>query len=146
MERLPQFPTPLLVVAVSLMLAMPWGCSGEQDGPQRFPLKGKASVDGVPILEGMIALSPDDKKGNAGPGSTIMIDLGEYSIDQAHGIVGGPYRAQFSIYRVGEVTDEAARVDDDDDDGPVAGVAFKPYHKSIEVDLPAEGGTYDFEL
>ena len=52
------------------------GCSGGRDGPERFELNGKVTVDGVPVLSGMLAISPDTKKGNSGPGTTIIIGQG----------------------------------------------------------------------
>ncbi len=137
MERLSRLSTSRLIAVAVLVLVIPWGCSGKQEGPTRYGLNGKVTYDGVPVLSGMLTLAPDSRAGNAGPGTMIPIGDGEYEVSSDRGFVGGPHIVQFSIYRVGEVTDE--NVDDDDDDD-------ETFLMTVEADLPKEGGTYDFEL
>ncbi len=129
MRQLSQLPTSRLVVAGILLLVFPLGCGGKQDGPPRYGLDGKVTLDGVPVLSGMLTLSPDSRKGNSGPGTMIPIGDGEYEVGADRGIVGGPHIVQFSIYRVGKVTGE--KVDDDDDDEEMERVVIAPlkgYH------------------
>ena len=115
------------------------GCSGGRDGPERFELNGKVTVDGVPVLSGMLAISPDTKKGNSGPGTTIIIGQGAYEVDSDKGVVGGPHIIQITVYEVGQLTEKGQADDDEAESGTV-------YQKTLEVDLPEKGGTYDFKL
>jgi hypothetical protein len=90
--------------------------------------------DGKPVPAGEVNLEPDGIAGNTGPGTTVQIRDGKFSILKDQGIVGGKYIVTIS---------------------PFDGVAFgeslqgKPLTKvqHVEkVDFPAKNSTYDFKI
>lgn len=115
-----------------LALTLP-GCSGRQTGPERHPLKGSITFDGKPIRHGRIMFTPDVDKGNRGPGSIAFIKDGAYETYEGKGIVGTAYTV--------DITGYCQEIDLSADNLPPPEV-----DKIFSVDLPEEGGTYDFEL
>jgi len=140
MKRDSHFSPSVFVASAILMLVVPLGCSPERDGPPRYGLEGKVTLDGTSVRSGMLTLSPDVRKGNSGPGTIIMIVDGEYAVGADRGFIGGSHLVQFSIYAVGETSGENDDVEAVDED------EIEAYITTVEVDLPKKGGTYDFEL
>lgn len=103
------------------------GCGGKKNPPGRYDLSGTVTYDGQPVPIGVVSFAPDTKNGNQGPGSTGDIVDGQYKTRPGKGVVGGPYVVTISGYP------KHADVD-----------LFTPY--TVSIDLPAEGGAYDFEV
>jgi hypothetical protein len=130
-------PRKLLLIAVSsisvLTLHAMGGCSRAPDGPKRNTVRGQVTVEGKPVPDGRIVFSPDNKKGNSGPGAIAFIRAGEFETPPGHGVVSGPHIVDILGY------DD--QFDPSTDDEPNAVV-----QESLEVDIPEDGGTVDFEL
>lgn len=120
----------LMLLAVALLLP---GCSREPTGPKRNALKGRITYKGKPVRGGRIVFAPDDKQGNSGPGAIAFIKEGEFETPAEHGVVSGPHVVDILGY------DE--EVDTSTDAEPRSTV-----RQTIKVDLPVDGGTYDFTL
>ena len=121
----------LAVLAIALLISP--GCSRKTDGPKRVTLSGLISYNAKPVRGGRIVFSPDDKKGNSGPGAIAFIREGEYETPPGHGVVSGPHIVDILGY------DE--EVDESTDAEPKSTVK-----KLLEVDIPVDGGRYDFAL
>jgi hypothetical protein len=122
----------MALLSIALFIS-PAGCSRAPDGPQRNPLKGRVTYQGKPVQGGRIVFAPDDSKGNSGPGAIAFIREGEFETPPGHGVVSGPH--------VVDILGYDQEVDTSTDDEPSATVQL-----SLEVDIPEEGGTYDFDL
>jgi hypothetical protein len=86
--------SPSFVRTAGLLLsvtAFALGGCGTSDGPERYELSGKATINRQPIPAGEITFTPDASKGNKGPGSTATIKDGAYRTEPGMGVVGGPY-------------------------------------------------------
>lgn len=120
------------LLLAALLLLVP-GCSRAPDGPKRSTLSGVVTYGGKPVRGGRIVFSPDDKKGNSGPGAIAFIREGEYETPPGHGVISGPHLVDILGY------DE--EVDPSTDEEPSSTVK-----KLLEVDLPIDGGRHDFNL
>lgn len=109
------------------------GCGTKSDGPPRFDVYGSVTANGQPVQEGRIFFSPDAAKGNAGPGAVAMIQNGKYQTPKGHGVVGGPHMVDILGY-------DALSNPDSDEESQVR------IKQVIPVDLPQQGGNYDFNL
>jgi hypothetical protein len=119
------------------------GCSRAYDGDRRYPLSGTVSVDGEPMEAGAISFIPGetDQRVSGGP-----ITGGVYSVEEAFGANGGPYRVEIHWYRktgrmlrnpdTGELYEERSE-----------GLPDK-YHKDSEltVDVSPDKTKFDFDL
>lgn len=65
------------------------GC-GNANEVQRVPMRGKVSLNGVPLNGGSVSLLPD--AGNDAPAANVTIERGEYRFDRASGPAAGAYR------------------------------------------------------
>jgi len=91
----------LIVVGVA-------GCGGSDEGPPRAGAKGSVTLDGKPLVEGVIRFIPiGDSKG---PKSFATIKNGSYSVDAAHGPVVGKHRVEIESTDDGgfDLNDEAS--------------------------------------
>lgn len=120
-------------ITTALALVVLAGCSRTADGPQRNQLKGRVTFQGKPVQDGRIVFAPDDKKGNSGPGAIAFIREGTFETPAGHGVISGPH--------VVDILGYDQKVDMSTDDEPDATVK-----QSLEVVLPKDGGTYDFDL
>jgi hypothetical protein len=75
---------------VCLVASISVGCG--ENGPQRYQLSGKVSMDGVPIPYGEIIITPDASKKNSGPQGRAPIVNGVFdtAASDGLGIGGGP--------------------------------------------------------
>jgi hypothetical protein len=86
-------PLPMVdVLFLGLVLSTAWGCSA----PNRAPVKGKVTVDSVPLPEGSIDFVAD--KG-AAPTAGARIIKGEYAIVTEKGLLPGEYQVQIRAVR-----------------------------------------------
>ena len=119
-------------LAAIVLLLVP-GCSRAPDGPQRNSLQGTITFQGKPVRGGRIVFSPDDKKGNSGPGAIAFIREGEFETPAGHGVVQGPHVVDILGYN--------EEVDLSTDAEPQAVVK-----QTLNIELPPDGGVYDFNL
>jgi hypothetical protein len=120
------------------------GCGGKNyEGPPRFPLSGKVTVDGEPMKAGLISFVPQDKSGRIA-GSPITD--GAYSIPEEKGATAGNYRVEIrwnkpTGRRVKDAHGEEIM------DEMIEGLPDK-YHKNSELtaEVSAQKTTFDFEL
>ena len=52
------------------------GCGSS--GPPRYPISGKVTYGGQPVLAGSVTLIPDTNQGNKGPATSVTIKDGQY--------------------------------------------------------------------
>lgn len=88
----------LLISCCALIPLSGFGCSGSEDGPQRYKVTGSLTVAGKPVPAGIIIFEPDLKKGNSGPGGIADIIEGKYKTKPDKGIVGGPHTVRIIGY------------------------------------------------
>jgi len=120
------------LAAISFLLN--GGCGHRDEGPVRYDLSGTVVVANQPAVSGTVTFMPDDQQGNAGPGTTALIDSGKYRTAPGFGTVGGPH--------VIEITAFLSPPDDNDS----ADAGIPPVRYRTEVDLPHETGVQDFQI
>ena len=123
-----------------MIVTMPLlGCGEQDDAVQRFQLSGTVSFEGNPVTHGQIIFTPDNSKGNRGPGAIATIVDGQYQTEEGKGIIAGPHRVQIVGF----------------DGPPIAGVIpaegerepkllFEGYE--TEVEFSREESTHDFSI
>jgi hypothetical protein len=130
---------------LACLCLVPAGCaSREYTGPQRFPLSGRITYDGVPVDAGTISFLPlsDDKQRVSGG----VIEDGAYSIPEAKGANEGKYRVEIRwAKRTGKqyYDRELEMTVDERKEG------LPPrFHKQSEltVEVSAKQTTFDFDL
>lgn len=109
------------------------GCNSSS-GPEKFTVSGQVLIDGDPVPRGEVSFAPDPDKGNSGPGSVAKIVDGRYSTAESKGVVGGAY-----IVRI--VAFDGVPTEDSVDGTPLTKSSYK-----VEVDLPTESSTRNFEI
>ena len=82
--------TASLLLILPLLIAA--GCGGGTDGPERFPVTGKVTINGEPLDDGSIQFIPE--AGTDGPSSGAPITNGAYTIPAEKGPVAGQYLVQ----------------------------------------------------
>ena len=107
-------------LAIVIGLAAVAGC-----GKKQGQLSGTVTFQGKPVPDGEIMLTPDDKRGNQGPGVLVAIKDGKFQTPTTRGHWGGAYLATISGYRGTDTL-------------------FSNYEMQIE--LPEGDATYDFEI
>jgi hypothetical protein len=125
---------PRAVMAAIAVLAT--GCGPK--GVERYDLTGAVAFRGQPVPKGYMIFQPDTAKGNRGPGSKAGVFDGRYETMAGQGHVGGPHIVSI----VG--TDGIAFDQGDGIMNPMGKPLFPEY--KVEVDLPKESGTFDFEV
>lgn len=120
-----------LLTALLLVPAL-IGCGGGP-GDGKYSLEGKVTYKGQLVPRGQIIFAPDSSKQNQGPGSVAPIEQGRYATYADKGIIGGPYRIRIEGF-------DGVASGDNIDGSPL----FQPYE--IEIDLPKENATRDFEV
>ena len=119
--------------AAAAVLLVGAGCGSSTSGPQRYPLSGTVTYEGKPVMRAELFLAPNDDLGNSGPGSVAVVENGAFQVTAAKWIVGGPYRVSITSQSPVPLPE---------------GESFTPQFppQEIHVDLPAQGGSYDFSL
>jgi hypothetical protein len=113
-----RFFPPALAVAVGLAAAA--GC-----GRSQGQLSGTVTFKGKPVESGEILLTPDDGRGNRGPGVMAEIKDGAFRTPPQRGHWGGAYLARVTGYQGREAL-------------------FSSYE--MKIDLPEGDATYDFAV
>ena len=118
------------------LVALP-GC-GSTSKVERVTVSGSVTYQGRPVPTGLIAFTPDAKKGNRGPQGIAKIVNGRYSSSDGmgKGSVTGPQRVEIRAFEGPE------SAPDNGDSLGMGNQLFRPYRTT--VDVPAEGGTLDF--
>lgn len=137
-----------IVFTVCLLISLSMsGCSRRNyEGPERFPLKGKVTVDGVPIDYGTISFLPPagtDKENRVSGGPIVS---GLYDITEAQGANKATYRVEI---RWQKPTGKKVREIDSSEmvDQRAEGLPAKYHSEStLSVDVPSPDNTYDFDL
>lgn len=114
-------------------LAFAAGCSGRQEGPQRFQVSGRITFDGKPVPAGRITFEPNTAAGNSGPGGYGNIVKGHFTTYPRMGAVGGPQLVRiigFDGIPAGELVEGRP--------------LFEEYRTTVE--LPAKTATIDFDV
>lgn len=93
------------------------GC-GKREGQ----LSGTVTFKGKPVESGEIILTPDEGRGNRGPGVMVPIERGTFRTPLKRGHWGGPYLAAVTCYK--------------GQDAVVSGY-------EMQIDLPEGDATYD---
>lgn len=135
-----------LISLVCLCLAA-CGCSRRTyEGPRRFPLSGKVTVDGSPLDVGTISFVPKSGDGARQRVCGGPIMDGVYSIPEDAGANAGPYRVEI---RWNRKTGKKYRDPDSGEEYEERkeGLPAK-YHQQSElaVEVSATRTTFDFDL
>jgi hypothetical protein len=109
-----------IVIAILLSLVSLTGC-----GRKESHLSGTVTFQGKPVKSGEILLTPDDKRGNRGPGVLVEIKDGTFRTPTQRGHWGGAYLATISASKGNSML-------------------FSNYE--MQIDLPEEDTTYDFVI
>lgn len=121
-----------VLLAFVLTLGAVSGCGGNT-GPGRYELSGSVTYQDKSVPAGEISFTPDSSKGNSGPGSIARIVDGRYQTEPGKGIVGGAYTVRIYGY-------DGVAIPESSDGTPL----FPSV--TMDVDLPDEGGQYDFKV
>lgn len=125
-KRLGRWLGALLVVVV---LA---GCG--DSGPKLYPIQGAVTYKGQPVGGGTIRFEPATETRDPRASPETMIADGRYNLPRSKGIAGGKYTV-YILATDGKPQDEQA----------YGNPLFPPYYVT-QVDLPPEGGTFDFAI
>lgn len=136
-----------MVIGAGLLVGLgTLGCGGSGDGLNRVPVGGVVRLNGEPLANGMVTLTPVDRPEPVVTG--ITDDSGRFTIDNADGPVPGPHKVQiWARYETGKLVR-----DPDDPQQRIPEVAERiPRQYNLESTLVAEirdGGADDlaFEL
>jgi hypothetical protein len=74
-----------------LLLILLAGCG--KRGPEYYHVRGTVTLNGKPLVKGLITFDPDPRKGADGAQSQAMIENGEYDTAKTNskGVVAGGY-------------------------------------------------------
>jgi hypothetical protein len=120
------------------------GCGREYDGPRRFPLSGRVTIDGEPIDAGTISFIPPSESGQRVSGGLIL--EGAYAVTEEMGANAGPYRVEI---RWQKKTGRKYRDRDSGDMVDERKEGLPPrFHAQSElaVEVSAKQTTFDFDL
>lgn len=109
-----------LAIAILFGLVSLAGC-----GKRESQLSGTVTFQGKPVKSGEILLTPDDKRGNRGPGVLVEIKDGVYRTPTQRGHWGGAYLATISASK---------------------GTSMLFSNYEMQIDLPEKDSTYDFVI
>ena len=107
------------------------GCSGN-DGPTRYKVSGKVTLNGKPAPAFEIFFRPDSSQGNSGPGATALGRDGLY--ETRKGVTMGPHLAEIIVFD-GIPNGESNRG---------SALTQKPYKTTLTI--PAEDSEHDFDI
>lgn len=116
----------------SLLIAILTGCGGPS-GPERHDISGEVTFQGTPVPMGEISFDPIEQRIGGGFAS-IQDGKFDTTVD-GRGHLGGPHKVRIVGYKGSfDPSNAEAKLD------PM----FEPYE--VEVDLPTEKTTRDFEI
>lgn len=107
-----------ITLSIALGLIALAGCMKQQS-----ELSGTVTFKGRPVPSGEIVLTPDESRGNRGPGVLVMIQDGKFRTPAQRGHWGGAYLATITGYKGTDAL-------------------FSDY--AMSIDLPENDSTYDF--
>lgn len=123
----------LAVLPVLGLVGLMGGCGGDQVGNR---LTGKVTFNNQPVPAGSITFDPDGAKGNTGASGWARIKDGVYdtAAEGGQGVAGGPMVVRIEGY-------DGVKIDEE----RLNGKPLFPEYR-VQVDLPKEGGTQDFDV
>lgn len=134
----------VLVIASAVCLLSPGCSSREYEGDQRFPLKGKVTVDGTPMDAGTISFVPLDAEKHRPSGGSIL--NGEYNVEEPMGANAGAYKVE--IHWQKPTGKKIKAIDSDEEIEQRAEGLPAKYHQQTELtaDVSAGKTVFDFDL
>lgn len=124
-----RWPAVMAMVAVAVVFG---GCN-RPSRPPRYPVSGRVTVGGKPLVLGRISFEPQTERGNQGPGAYGEISAGRYETYGTMGAVGGPHRVVIEGY-AGDTHEQRQK----------RTPLFPPYVSL--VDLPVAAASFDFDV
>ena len=110
----------VLTLAIAVGLVALAGC-GKKEGQ----LTGTVTFKGKPVESGELMLTPDERRGNRGPGVMVQIERGTFRTPTQRGHWGGAYLATVTCYKGQEAL--------------ISGY-------EMQIDLPEGDATYDLVI
>ena len=130
-----------LVLCIFLSSFMCAGCGGS-DGPERYAVSGKVTLDGQPLDSGHIQFEPQGEPNISGG---AVIKEGQYAIPEDQGLPVGKYRIR--IFSAGG---EAPPVEEAPGEAPPMEERIPPEFNATSekfVEVTADGAnTFDFSI
>lgn len=121
------------LVAVVVCLDSLSGCS-QHDGPVRYKVSGKVTVNGEPAPAFEVFFRPDSAQGNSGPGAMVRGRQGLYETRSGKGVSVGPHLVEIIAF------DGIPNSESTD------GNALTPKAYITTVTLPAEDSEQNFDV
>ncbi len=135
-----QHRTFIALATILLPLSCLIGCGGGGGDVDRFAVSGTVTVDGTPLTNGVVNLSP--ASGTHGPSSGGPVIDGKFMIPKARGPVAGKYTVKFIAFR------ETGKTYYDPDRGHIPEQKQLQFNESpLDVEITAEAeNQFDFKL
>lgn len=124
-------PTRRACVALALLAFS--GCS-RPDGPTRFNVSGKLTLNGKPCPLGTLVFAPNTSKGGSGPGAFAKGEHGVYKTTPGRGVTAGPH------------TVEIAAFDGIPNTSSLEGNPLTTKVYTAEIEIPARDCELDFDV
>jgi hypothetical protein len=91
-------------LCLAVLLSAVTACSSSSPKAVRVDLTGNVTVDGVPVLRGVVYFEPDVAQGNTGPQGVAEISDGVYKTRPNFGVVAGPQLTRVIVYPEGDTS------------------------------------------
>lgn len=121
MMALSRFSKTVLLVGVVFVACALVGCGRGYEGETRSAVKGKVTLDGLPLVSGAIVFLPPEGNSSSMRTASGIIENGMYSIDESHGPNQGTYQVLITGYEQAMPASASGSEDEDEeesDDGP----------------------------
>lgn len=121
------------IVVLLVCLGSLSGCS-QQNGPTRYKVSGKVTVNGKPAPVFELFFRPDSAQGNSGPGAMVRGRKGLYETRSGKGVSVGPHLVEIIAFD-GVPNSESSE-----------GNALTPKTYTTTVTIPAEDSEQNFDV
>jgi len=129
---------PALVLTLAAAMILSTGCGPKKESITTYSVSGQVSYKGKPVPKGNILFTPDNSRGNKGPGTSAEIVNGKYQTESGRGVIGGAYVLSVQGYDGVPIESGEGGMDE-------TGTALFPPMK-VEADFPESNTTHDIEL
>jgi hypothetical protein len=129
---------PAIVLTFAAVMIMSSGCGPKVETVTTYSVSGQVTHNGKPVPKGNILFTPDNSRGNSGPGTSAEIVDGKYQTAEGKGVVGGAYTLTVQGYDGVPIESGEGGMDE-------TGTALFP-PKKVEADFPESDTTHDIEL